>query len=110
MSARRASGSRDSPSAVDPVTSANSTVTSLRTSRAGAERSGWRAPHSGQNFVPAATSAPHSEHVRTMARSVGAGAGALHGGGAARWTSVHAGPDVRPIALATGVGVSTHRL
>lgn len=62
---RRRSGSRCSPSSVDPVTSANRTVTSLRSSAA---RSAGltEAPQDGQNSKPAGFSAPQFAQV-TMA-------------------------------------------
>ncbi len=50
MRPRTASGSRRSPMAVDPVTSLNRIVTTLRASRAGSKDSGSRLPHSPQNF------------------------------------------------------------
>ena len=49
-SARNASGSVDSPSFVEPVTSQNSTVTVFRCSRPATVAAA--APHSGQNLKP----------------------------------------------------------
>ena len=58
-SARRASGSSDSPSAVEPVTSQKTTVTILRCSpRLGGDVAG--APHSGQNRNASPATWPHA--------------------------------------------------
>ena len=59
------------PSAVDPATSANRTVTTLRVSRAASVCVGWRSPHAGQNFAPGATSAPQSGHAIAIAEVSG---------------------------------------
>src|SRR6476661_924630 len=56
--------SSDSERLVNPTTSANSTVTTRRSSRAG-RRSPNGEPHSPQNLIPSAFAVPHSEH-RTM--------------------------------------------
>src|SRR6266516_4206864 len=56
------SGSSRSPSPVDPLTSANSTVTSLRSWPASCPAgagSGTGAPHAGQNRAPSGSAAPH---------------------------------------------------
>ena len=61
-SARNASGSVDSPSAVDPTTSQNTTVTVLRCSTPGAARG---AAHASQKRAPSGFSPPHAEQTCT---------------------------------------------
>ena len=61
MTLRKDSGSRCSPSSVEPVTSQNTIVTVLRTSAAsGATR---RAPHAEQKFAPSTFSDPQLGHA-----------------------------------------------
>lgn len=59
MSERRLSGSSRSPRAVESDTSANRTVTVLRTSRAGSAGASL-VPHSPQNFSPGRFSVPQA--------------------------------------------------
>src|SRR5918995_6691772 len=59
---RSASASTDSPSAVEPTTSQNSALTTLRCSR---PRPSTRAPHAGQNLEESAASYPHAAQVAT---------------------------------------------
>ena len=61
ITARTASGSRDSANAVEPETSQKSTVTSFRCSRAGTSASA--APHESQKRAPSRFSAPQLAHV-----------------------------------------------
>src|SRR3954465_6287606 len=64
MIVRNASGSTRSPSAVEPVTSQNRTVTTLRCSAAT-----WStAPHSLQNFDASGFSAPQRAQTATTER------------------------------------------
>ena len=60
---RTASGSRDSPNAVEPTTSQNTTVTVLRCSFTDAATSG--AAHALQNRAPLAFSAPQLRQTPT---------------------------------------------
>ena len=60
---RIASGSRRSPSDVEPATSQKSTVTTFRCSRFGAASSG--AAHALQKRAPSGFSAPHAAQVAT---------------------------------------------
>src|SRR3989441_3486271 len=79
---RQRSGSKRSPSVVDPVMSAKRTVTSLRSSIA---RSPTAAPQAGQKRAPAGIAAEHWGHIASIAtieaysgiqaRSTGAGRG-----------------------------------
>src|SRR5437870_12852732 len=62
MISLRRSGSRRSPRRVDPTTSANNTVTSLRSSP-GRVDSVTGAPHDGQNPTPEGSSAPQAAHA-----------------------------------------------
>src|SRR5439155_16243236 len=65
---RSRSGSRRSPSAVDPVTSANKMVTSLRSSsRTPAEPGPRSVPQLGQKRAERATGVPHDGQGRTSA-------------------------------------------
>ena len=68
--ARTASGSRDSPSAVEPTTSAKRTVTVFRTSRAGAASTSG-APQAPQKRNPSGFSWPHWAQIRATEASVG---------------------------------------
>ena len=61
---RSDSGSSFSPSAVEPVTSQNTTVTVLRTSRAGAGAASGAA-QAGQNWKSSGLSRPQLEQVST---------------------------------------------
>ena len=54
-----------SPSAVEPVTSQKSTVTTFRTSR-GAAASASAAPHESQKRAPSRFSAPHCEQTNMV--------------------------------------------
>ena len=74
--ARTASGSSASPRAVEPVTSLNKIVTTLRASRVVAAGASSLVPHSGQNFGVATSSAPQDGHA-PMTASVPAGSGGL---------------------------------
>src|SRR4051812_24015886 len=65
--ARSASGSVDSPRAVEPTTSQKRTVTVLRCSRA-AGAGVTAAPHSAQNLAPSGRSWPQLTHVGTRPR------------------------------------------
>ena len=58
ITVRSDSGSSRSPRAVEPVTSQNTTVTVLRTSREGATGASSFVPHSEQNFAPSAFPCP----------------------------------------------------
>ena len=71
MIERRDSGSRRSPSPVDPVTSANTTVTTLRISRMGSGAAS-PPPHDMQNRAASGFSVPHPAQV-VMSRSLEAG-------------------------------------
>jgi hypothetical protein len=62
--ARSASASTDSPSAAEPTTSQNRTVTTLRCSR---DRPSDRAPHSGQNLKETSALYPHSGQLAMLA-------------------------------------------
>src|SRR5579864_8672511 len=62
MTPRSTSGSSSSPSAVDPVTSQNSAVTTLRVCRAGAA-TGSSAVQDPQNLNPSGFSAPQRSHT-----------------------------------------------
>jgi hypothetical protein len=62
---RRLSGSMRSPRAVEPVTSEKRTVTTLRTSRAGAA-SASGAPHESQKRAPSRFSAPQVEQTSIL--------------------------------------------
>src|SRR5262245_24904436 len=80
MRARSASGSTDSPSAVDPTRSQKSTVTTLRCSRAGSEPAS-SAPHALQKRASSALARPQlgqsgtgdSHRGEVRAELVGAG-------------------------------------
>ena len=62
MTRRSDSGSSFSPRDVDPVTSVNTTVTVLRTSRASAEGAESSAPHAKQNRAMSGLSWPQLGH------------------------------------------------
>jgi hypothetical protein len=66
MTRRSDSASRRSPSPVEPVTSAKSTVTVFLTSRTGSSTSSGR-PHAWQNRARSALGSPHAPHVLTAA-------------------------------------------
>jgi hypothetical protein len=66
MTRRRDSASRRSPSPVEPVTSANNTVTVLRTSRTGASTSNCR-PQAWQKRARSAFGSPQAGQVLTPA-------------------------------------------
>src|SRR5438132_11039181 len=70
-SARTSSGSDRSARAVDPTRSQNTTVTIFRSST-GRAAGARRAPHSEQNFAPAAFCEPHDGHFTAEAYAAAA--------------------------------------
>ena len=71
----RASGSRRSPSAVKPLTSANTTVTVLRAWRSPTAGPASDDPQAKQNLAPSTAASPHLGHA-AMGASLAWGAGA----------------------------------
>ena len=63
--ARTSSGSRCSAREVKPTRSANSTVTTLRSSYEGSRAPASAVPHSEQNFAPGWFRWPHDGHTLT---------------------------------------------
>src|SRR6266508_5681992 len=61
MTSSRRSASSRSPSEVEPVTSPNRTVTSLRSETRAAAATGW--PHEKQHRAPWGSGVPQFEHV-----------------------------------------------
>ena len=68
---RSASGSTDSPSAVEPATSQKTTVTVFRCSRG--ESAASVAPHESQNLALTRFSEPHDPHLVIGVRLLEAG-------------------------------------
>ncbi len=112
--ARCRSGSSCSPSAVEPTTSQNSTVTTLRCPRRDAAMPG-RAPHSGQNLNAPSETYPQIEQagtrpayarvrLRTRYPAGGAAAPAFRGSvGASRCRPIACATSTRPTGLTPSV-------